>query len=256
MCNIIRKSRLSERIWNTLKINGSLKLILITLFRGLSIIYDAHERYTTRKFLNRNRIDINNLTQELGKDKQVYLNSRNVLESTQYVSTPICLLVKSLIDIPIDYKNFIFIDFGCGKGLSLLLAAQHPFKKIIGIEISKTTYDFAKNSIAELNRDSLKCEDIEVINKDIFDYSLPEENLCVFLYEPFVVTSPNHFSALYDKLFNILKVHCKSHYVYIINIGEDLMKFYSSKPEFDLIYSCSMLPEGYGWQIYRLTHSF
>lgn len=41
-----------------------------------------------------------------------------------------------LESMSIPFEEFVFIDFGSGKGRALLMASEYPFKKIIGIEFS------------------------------------------------------------------------------------------------------------------------
>jgi len=37
----------------------------------------------------------------------------------------------------LDLTDFIFVDFGSGKGRALFVAAEHPFRQIIGVEYSR-----------------------------------------------------------------------------------------------------------------------
>ena len=39
--------------------------------------------------------------------------------------------------LPRDLSDFLFIDYGSGRGRALLLASHYPFKEIIGIEFSQ-----------------------------------------------------------------------------------------------------------------------
>src|SRR6185295_51974 len=48
----------------------------------------------------------------------------------------------------IDPRQYSFIDFGCGKGRALVLAAEHGFKRIIGIEFASSLYELAAHNIA------------------------------------------------------------------------------------------------------------
>jgi SAM-dependent methyltransferase len=41
-----------------------------------------------------------------------------------------------IAELPRDLSRFVFVDFGAGKGRTVLLAARHPFKKVIGVEFS------------------------------------------------------------------------------------------------------------------------
>lgn len=81
--------------------------------------------------------------------------------------------------------NDIFIDFGSGKGKMVYLAAHYPLKKVIGIEISEPLHEIAQQNIAN-NMEQLKCKNIELVNKDVLEYSLPDDFTIAYLYNPFV----------------------------------------------------------------------
>jgi len=43
---------------------------------------------------------------------------------------------QALSALAVPYEKFTFIDFGCGKGRAMLLAAERPFRRLIGIDFS------------------------------------------------------------------------------------------------------------------------
>ena len=59
--------------------------------------------------------------------------------------------------LPVRFEDFVFIDFGSGKGRALLLASEYPFKKIIGIEFSPQLNAIAKRNIALYASGTQKC---------------------------------------------------------------------------------------------------
>src|ERR1035437_3134747 len=56
--------------------------------------------------------------------------------AVDYGPTHRSIFFHMLRQLSVDYSKFVFIDFGCGKGKALLLAAELPFQQIIGIELS------------------------------------------------------------------------------------------------------------------------
>ena len=75
--------------------------------------------------------------------------------------------IKTIINMVIDHtktsnlKNFTFYDLGCGSANTLKYACELAnFKKLIGIEFSKTRYNIAINNITN------NCN-VELINNDI-----------------------------------------------------------------------------------------
>jgi SAM-dependent methyltransferase len=79
------------------------------------------------------------------------------------------------------YNETTFVDVGSGKGRALIVAAMYPFKKIIGVEYSPELAAICRKNLLKL-RIREKCE---VIMGDAADFRFPDENLLVFLYNPF-----------------------------------------------------------------------
>ena len=51
-----------------------------------------------------------------------------------------------------DLSQLSFVDYGAGKGRVLLLAAQHPFAAVGGIEFAEELHDDAAMNIAQFPR--------------------------------------------------------------------------------------------------------
>ena len=47
----------------------------------------------------------------------------------------------------LDLDQYSFIDLGCGKGRTLLVAVQLPFKEVIGVELSPLHCEVAETNI-------------------------------------------------------------------------------------------------------------
>ena len=74
----------------------------------------------------------------------------------------------------------VFVDFGCGKGAVLALAAEYSFHKVIGVEISKKLVDIAINN---LNR--LRVNKAEIVCKDAREYKDIDEITYFYFFNPF-----------------------------------------------------------------------
>ncbi len=99
---------------------------------------------------------------------------------------------------PVDYATFraamkhlpshdgpsAFIDYGCGKGRAVLLAAQMPFQKVLGVEISEDLCNAARENIENAQR-HLQCKDVQIINADATRFVPPKDVSVVFMYNPF-----------------------------------------------------------------------
>ena len=90
--------------------------------------------------------------------------------------------------LPIDYRRFVFIDFGSGKGRAILLATEFPFKRIVGVEFSEELHRIAQDNIRRFRSDISKCKDVESVCMDAVDYPLPDDCLVCYFCNPFDAT--------------------------------------------------------------------
>lgn len=97
-----------------------------------------------------------------------------------------------------DLHEFAFIDLGCGKGRALLLAADWPFKRLIGVEFSQKLCDVAERNL-EIFRAAghLHGRHAEVHCIDASAFRYPPEPLVVFLFDPF---GPSVLKLVIDQL--------------------------------------------------------
>jgi hypothetical protein len=85
----------------------------------------------------------------------------------------------------IPHEEFVFVDLGSGKGRALLLASRHPFKEIVGVELSPTLHHTASHNIM-VYRDELQlCHNIKTICADAAEFGVPEGKVVFYLFNPF-----------------------------------------------------------------------
>jgi SAM-dependent methyltransferase len=86
--------------------------------------------------------------------------------------------------VEIDFARFTFIDIGSGKGRALLLAAEFPFRRIIGVELLPELHAIAAQNVAALTARENTHPAIETFCGDATQFSFPEEPLVVYLFNP------------------------------------------------------------------------
>lgn len=91
-------------------------------------------------------------------------------------------VIFSALDI--RFEDFIFIDFGSGKGRALLMASDFPFRKVIGLEFSRELHDAAEKNIRIYRRKSQGCPIVESHCVDFLDYQLPPDPCVLFFFDP------------------------------------------------------------------------
>jgi len=87
--------------------------------------------------------------------------------------------------LPIEHKDFVFIDLGSGKGRALLLASEFPFRRIIGVELVPQLHEGAERNFRSFKNTQQKCQALESVCTDVTAFTFPEGPLVVFLFNPF-----------------------------------------------------------------------
>ena len=101
---------------------------------------------------------------------------------TAYGSISPTVLTQALSELPIQYENFTFVDIGCGKGRALLVAAQFPFRRLLGVEIATELCEIAHANVAKSPDWAAR---ISIVNQDAINVTYPDGPLLLFLYNPF-----------------------------------------------------------------------
>jgi SAM-dependent methyltransferase len=85
----------------------------------------------------------------------------------------------------LNFRDFTFIDLGSGKGRTLLMASDYPFRRIVGVELIPALHQIAQENVRQYKSESQKCFALETICADAIRFPFPEEPLVVFLFNPF-----------------------------------------------------------------------
>lgn len=81
--------------------------------------------------------------------------------------------------------EFTFVDYGAGRGRALLLAAMHPFRRVVGVEFASELHDDASMNIAQFPRSQMKCRKVECQLMDAVDFPIPNEKCVMLFNNPF-----------------------------------------------------------------------
>jgi hypothetical protein len=94
-------------------------------------------------------------------------------------------ILDTLLSVaPIDLRKFVFMDLGSGKGRTLLMASDHPFRKIVGVELLPSLHQSARENIAAYKSKNQKCFAMESVCGDACEFAFPEEPLVLYLFNP------------------------------------------------------------------------
>ena len=83
-----------------------------------------------------------------------------------------------------DFEAFTFVDLGSGKGRTLLMASEYPFRKIVGVELIAELHRAAEENIQAYHSATQRCPNIEGVCADACAFSFPDEPLVLYLFNP------------------------------------------------------------------------
>lgn len=87
---------------------------------------------------------------------------------------------------PIEETSFI--DIGAGMGRAVLLAAELPFRQVIGVELHPSLARRARANAAQWVKAGRAHAPIRIVNADAIDFAFPPGPRLAFLFNPFGAT--------------------------------------------------------------------
>lgn len=84
-----------------------------------------------------------------------------------------------------DLHDLVFIDLGSGKGRTLLMASDYPFRRIVGVELLPGLHQAAQQNLNKYRSESQKCFALESICADATEFAFPAEPMVLYLFNPF-----------------------------------------------------------------------
>ncbi len=128
---------------------------------------------------------------------------RELLSGGQYQPSEPDLFHEILRAVPVELEGFTFIDLGSGKGRTLLMASDYPFRRIIGAELLAELDAIAGENIARYQGEHQKCFALESHAGDAREFRFPAEPTVLYLFNPF----PEHvLRSVLENLRESLKV--------------------------------------------------
>ena len=132
----------------------------------------------------------------LGIDTDFYVAPRElgVAESVSrhavaYTPSSYLALHEAFAGGHVDCRGRVLVDYGCGMGRALLVAATQPFRKIIGVEVSSRLADLARTNLTRYAEGATEpVPDWEIVTIDARDYEPPPDATMFYFYDPFDAT--------------------------------------------------------------------
>ncbi len=101
-----------------------------------------------------------------------------------YQPTEPALFREMMASLPIEFDQFTFVDLGSGKGRTLLMASEYPFRKIVGVELIGELHRAAEENIRAYRSATQRCARIEAVCADACEFPFPAAPLVLYLFNP------------------------------------------------------------------------
>lgn len=105
--------------------------------------------------------------------------------ATRYEASWSSSFHRAMSSLDLRFPECTFIDLGSGKGRTLLMASDYPFKRIVGVEFSVALCDIARRNIEIYRGEAQKTDAFDVVCDDATRYQLPDGPLLIYMYHPF-----------------------------------------------------------------------
>lgn len=86
---------------------------------------------------------------------------------------------------PDSLSDYTYVDLGCGKGRTLLLASRMGFGRVIGVEFAESLCVIARRNISQFSAPRDIQKRCSVIHADATQYELPDDKLVLYFGNPF-----------------------------------------------------------------------
>ena len=127
-----------------------------------------------------------------------------------YQPTDPAVFHEMMAQLPEPLDAFTFVDLGCGKGRTLLLASEYEFRRIVGVELLPSLHAIAQANLARFSSGRQKCFRLEAICGDAAEFAFPNEPSVIYLFNPL---SAGHLARVADRLQTSLTMSPRPVYV-------------------------------------------
>jgi SAM-dependent methyltransferase len=118
--------------------------------------------------------------------RELTVVGENAVHAVVYIPTTPRSGRYMLRNLPVsDFSSYTFIDMGSGKGRMLLLAAELPFRRILGVEFASDLSALAQKNVKTYRNSSQACFQIEPLHMDAMLFEFPPEPSIIYFFYPF-----------------------------------------------------------------------
>ena len=120
----------------------------------------------------------------LNRLNKLTITGNNLAHASIYQAANYFLLEKAFEYLQSINANQNIVDFGCGKGRVMVVAAYYEFKKITGIDFAKALCVAAEQNLAKV-KPLYTSTEFTIICDDVVNYKIKEDENVFFFFNPF-----------------------------------------------------------------------
>ena len=126
-------------------------------------------------------------------------------DSELYVPARPWQVRAALAAVPVaDASAYTYVDLGSGKGRTLFVAAERPFREVVGVEFSPLLHERAVANVGTYRHRGRRCGPIRPVHANAVDFAFPADRLVIYLFNPF---GPATMQRVLDNLSASLRHH-------------------------------------------------
>jgi predicted RNA methylase len=182
LMTLSQKLRLFRYFFSSLRKRGLWRTVKISLFE---VYYEYRLGASTSYVIPR---------QQLDGEKDA------LAHATDYFPSSYLVLHEAFSCVQDESRNAVLIDYGCGMGRALMIASTLPIKRMIGVEISKSLCEAARENLLRLYRKTGQTEPHwTIVNGDARLFAVPDDASLIYFFNPFesVRKAPRKCSVIY-----------------------------------------------------------
>jgi SAM-dependent methyltransferase len=204
------------RFRDSLKDNGIRRTLTLTanalLGNQVRPLFRRFARFADRRFDS--RVNIGTSAKVHLEDLTIASENTDFYDELIYVPSPVLALrvLKSIL--PPDVGDYVFVDFGSGKGRVLFFASQFNFRKIVGIEFARELHEAAIENLRRGSHPKQVCFDVDSVLADAVDFQIPGDKCVFLLFNPF---DEDVLSSVADNIRNSYLANPRAMFVIYFN---------------------------------------
>ncbi len=121
--------------------------------------------------------------------RQAGIDETSARDSEAYQPARPAHIRQALREIPVqDVSSYTYVDLGSGKGRTLFIAAEQPFRKVVGVELTPVLHAEALANVRTFRR-THPATPLCPVQGNAVDFPFPPGPIVLYMFNPFGVST-------------------------------------------------------------------